>query len=296
MFEQSFVALKMQVKEKYGSDGVEILKEFRNKEILNVIESMSDDELALFYLKIEENLSKTETLSDSCIRNGFLKEEERFDYDSFYHNCYQKLAGLINKKDDSESKYVALQYKNIIENIRANIKSVDDIKKCFTTTYEVKDEIKLSSAEKIYNFKKCIEKYFRKLVKDYGYDKEVEVEITLDDILMLVNGILNGLDEDFLSKFSFVSNQDGLLSCLRSFEEEFKEILIKLAFDENNNFIILTKNYTRKELEIYLYVMEGLSKTQPVKEENLLDTIFKNEDTKNNPSLRINNSNATTMG
>lgn len=288
MFEMPFLSFKTQVIGKYGLKGIEILKEFRNKEILDTINSMSDEELETFYHIIEENLSKTENALNWCIKNGFLPDEERFDYDSFYHNCYVKLARLIEKNDFQESKYEAINYKRIIENIRANIKSASDIKNSFNATYKVKDDRCISFLKEFYPHKeyiqKYIENYFKKLVNECGF--EIEVIITDADILMLIQAALSGFIKiDVLSKLSFVNKQENLLNSLRNFEEEFKEILISLTFDRNDRFIP-SEDLSEEELEIYLFVIEGLEKTKSVKEEDLLNSAFENESTKESPFLQ----------
>ncbi len=284
MFEQSIDTFLLQVVMRYGTEGREILTEFRNKDILDTINSMSEETLKLFSYKIDENLSKTKIFLDWFIRNDYLVKEERFDYDTFYHNCYQRISNLLNDKKSADARYEVLKYQRIIENIRANIKTASDIKGVFTTTYQVKDELKLTEAQKIYQFKKYIENYFKKLVKDCGFD--VNVSIITEDILMLVDYILNGLGcEDILSKLSFVNGEESLLATLKNYEDEFKEILGNLAFDKNNNFAILTNKFEREELDIYLFVLEGLEKTKKVNETNLIDSIF------NNPSLQKKNPN-----
>lgn len=286
MFERSIDTFLLQVVMRYGTEGREILTEFRNKDILDTINSMSEETLKLFSYKIDENLSKTKIFLDWFIRNDYLVKEERFDYDTFYHNCYQSISNLLNENKSADARYEVLKYQKIIENIRANIKTASDIKGVFTTTYQVKDELKLTEVQKIYQFKKYIENYFKKLVKDCGFD--VDISIITEDILMLVDYILNGLGcEDILSKLSFVNGEESLLATLKNYEDEFKEILGNLAFDKNNNFVILTNKFEREELDIYLFVIEGLEKTKKVNETNLIDSIFNF----NNPSLQKKNPN-----
>lgn len=273
MFEQSYETLKMQVAIRYGNDGSKVLQEFHNNEILDIITHMSNEEFEVFYQIITKNFIKTEQLLDRCSLSNFVGEEERFDYDSFYHNCYQKLAKLINDKKYTESKELVMIFRKLITNIKTKIKSPSNIKECLTSTYKVKDKRKVDLAKKIYQFKLQIENYFKRLVRDYGFD--TETVITAHDILLLVDYLLNSVSgEDILSQLSFVNGNENLLNSLRNNEDEFKEILGKLAFDENNNFVILTKYFEKEELEIYLYVLQELDKTKKVDERTLLDSIF----------------------
>lgn len=99
IFEMPFVSLKTKIIGKYGVKGAKILLEFRNKEILDTINSMSDEELETFYYVIEENLSKTKILVDWLLRNASLLKEERFAYDDFYHTCYKKIANLLSNNE-----------------------------------------------------------------------------------------------------------------------------------------------------------------------------------------------------
>lgn len=276
MFEQSYETLKMQVAIRYGSDGSKVLQEFHNNEILDTITHMSNGEFEVFYQIITKNFIKTEQLLDRCSLSNFVGEEERFDYDSFYHNCYQKLAKLINDKKYTESKELVMVFRKLITNIKTKIKSPSNIKECLTSTYKVKDKRKVDLAKKIYQFKLQIENYFKRLVRDCDFD--IEVVITVDDVLMLVDYLLNSVvGEDILSQLSFVNGNENLLNSLRNYEDEFKEILGKLAFDENNNFVILTKNFREEELEIYLYILQELDRTKKVDEKTLLDSIFSDQ-------------------
>ena len=270
MFEQSIDTFLLQVVMRYGTEGREILTEFRNKDILDTINSMSDEDLDSFLKLISVNLFMTEHVLNWFIEKESLHSERRFDYDTFYHSCYQKISDLLKENNLDDARYYAIIYKKMIENIRANIKSASDIKGVFTTTYQVKDELKLTEAQNIYRFKKSLQDYFSKIVKDYGFDADVSI-----------------ITEDILSKLSFVNGKEGLLATLKNYEDEFKEILGKLAFDKNNNFAILTNKFEREELDIYLFVLEGLEKTKKVNETNLIDSIFSTKNSslqKKNPS------------
>ena len=117
MFEQSIDTFLLQVVMRYGTEGREILTEFRNKDILDTINSMSDEDLDSFLKLISVNLFMTEHVLNWFIEKESLHSERRFDYDTFYHSCYQKISDLLKENNLDDARYYAIIYKKMIENI-----------------------------------------------------------------------------------------------------------------------------------------------------------------------------------